>query len=137
MGVLERRELHPSPISVASSPAPPEPMSGTRDRPMLVEESPAPHYIMVEDSLAPQCIVVGESPVPMSGVKDRSCLVVDSPEPTEDRAGTTSQVPMSGTKGRQSLGDDSPAVPKVDNLCLGGGNPVEGGSATLPVCGAL
>ena len=34
--VLEHRPLHHSPISVASSPAPPEPMSGTRDRPMLV-----------------------------------------------------------------------------------------------------
>ena len=56
--MLERHELHHSPISVASSPAPPEPMSGTRDRPMLVEGSPAPHYIMVEDSLAPQFIVV-------------------------------------------------------------------------------
>ena len=88
IGVLEHRPLHHSPISVASSPAPPEPMSRTRDRPMLVEESPAPHYIMVEDSPAPQCIVVEESPVPMSGVKDRPCLVVESPEPTEDRSGT-------------------------------------------------
>ena len=43
IGVLERHQLHHSPIPVASSPAPPEPMSGTRDRPMLVEESPAPH----------------------------------------------------------------------------------------------
>ena len=133
IGVLEHRPLHHSPISVASSPAPPEPMSGTRDRPMLVEESQAPHYIMVEDSPAPQCIVVDESPVPMSGVKDRPCLVVESPEPTEDRAGTTSPVPMSGTKDRPSLVDDSPAMPKVDNLCWGGGNPVEGGSATLPI----
>ena len=38
---------------------------------------------------------------------------------------------MSGTKDRPSLVDDSPAVPKVNNLCGGGGNPVEGGSATL------
>ena len=37
IGVLERRALHHSPISVASLPAPLEPMSGTRDRPMLVE----------------------------------------------------------------------------------------------------
>ena len=74
IGVLEHRPLHHSPISVASSPAPPEPMSGTRDRPMLVEESPAPHYIMVEDSPAPQCIVVEEFPVPMSSVKDRRVL---------------------------------------------------------------
>ena len=133
IGVLEHRPLHHSPISVASSPAPPEPMSGTRDRPMLVEESPVPHYIMVEDSPAPQCIVVEEFPVPMSGVKDRPCLVVESPEPTEDRAGTTSPVPMSGTKGRPSLVDDSPSMPKVHNLCWGGGNPVEGGSATLPI----
>ena len=133
IGVLERHELHHSPISVASSPAPPEPMSGTRDRPMLVEESPAPHYITVEDSPAPQFIVVEESPVPMSGVKNRPCLVVESPEPTEDRAGTTSPVPMSGTKDRPSLLDDSPAMPKVNNLCWGGGNQVEGGSATLPI----
>ena len=132
-GVLERHKFHNPPISVASSPAPPEPMSETRDRPMLVEESPAPHYIMVEDSSAPQCIVVVESPVPMSGVKERPCLVVESPEPTEDRAGTTSPVPMSGTKERPSLVDDSPVVPKAKNLCWGGGNPVEGGSATLPI----
>ena len=115
--VLEHRALHHSPISVASSPAPPEPMSGTRDRPMLVEEFPAPHYIMVEDSPAPQCIVVEESPLPMSGVKHRPCLVVESPEPTEDQAGTTSPVPMSGTKDRPSLVDDSPAMPRVNNLC--------------------
>ena len=120
IGVLERHELHHSPISVASSPAPPEPMSGTRDRPMLVEESPAPHYITVEDSPAPQFIALEESPVPMSGVKNRPCLVVESPEPTEDRAGTASPVPMSGTKDRPSLVDDSPAMPKVNNLCLGG-----------------
>ena len=93
-GVLERHELHDSPIPVASSPAPPEPMSGTRDRPMLVQESPAPHYIMVEDSPAPQCIVVEESLVPMSGVKSRPCLVVESPEPTDDRAGPTSPAPI-------------------------------------------
>ena len=133
IGVLERHELHHSPISVASSPAPLEPTSGTRDRPMLVEESLAPHYITVEDSPAPQFIVVEESPVPMSGVKNRPCLVVESPEPTEDRAGTTSPVPMSGTKDRPSLVDDSPAMPKVNNLCWGGGNPVEGSSATLPI----
>ena len=133
IGVLERHELHHSPISVASSPAPPEPMSGTRDRPMLVEESPAPHYITVEDSPAPQFIAVEESPVPMSGVKNRPCLVVESPEPTGDRAGTTSPVPMSGTKDCPSLVDASPAMPKVHNLCWGGGNQVEGGSATLPI----
>ena len=133
IGVLERRALHHSPFSVASSPAPPEPMSRTRDRPVLVEDSPAPHYIMVEDSPAPQCIVVEESPVPMSGVKDRPCLVVESPEPTEDRAGTAFPVPMSGTKDCSSLVDDSPAMPKVNNLCWGKGNPVEGGSATLPI----
>ena len=100
---------------------------------MLVEESPAPHYITVEDSPAPQFIAVEESPVPMSGVKNRPCLVLESPEPTEDRAGTTSPVPMSGTKDRPSLVDDSPAMPKVNNLCWGGGNAVEGGSATLPI----
>ena len=133
IGVLERRALHHSPISVAPSPAPPEPMSGTGNRPMLVEESPAPHYIMVEDSPAPQCIVVEESPVPMSGVKNHPCLVVESPEPTEGWAGTESPVPMSGTKDRPFLVDDSPAMPKVNNLCWGRGNPVEGGSATLPV----
>ena len=133
IGVLEHRPLQHSPISSASSPAPPEPMSGTRDRPMLVEESPAPRYIMVEDSSAPQYIVVEESPVPMSGVKDRPCLVVESPEPMEDRAGTTSPVPMSGTKDRPSVVDDSPAMPKVNNPCWGGGNSVEGGSATLPI----
>ena len=124
--MLERHDLHHSPISVALSPAPPEPMSGTRDRPMLVEESPAPHYIMVEDSPAPQFIVVEESPVPMSGVKNRPCLVVDSLEPREDRADTTSPVPMSGTKDRPSLVDDSPALPKVNNLCWGGRESVGG-----------
>ena len=131
--MLERRALHHSSISVASSPTPPEPMFGTRNRPMLVEESPAPQYIMVEDSQAPQCIVVEESQVPMSGVKDRPCFVVESPELTEDRAGTTSPVPMSGMKDHPSLVDDSPAVPKVNNLCWGGGNTVTGGSATLPM----
>ena len=125
IGVLERHELHHSPISVASSPAPPEPMSGTRDRPTLMEESPAPHYITVEDSPAPHFIVVKESPVPMSGFKNRPCLVVEAPEPTKDRAGTTSPVPMSGRRDRPSLVDDSPAMPKVNNLCWGGGNPVE------------
>ena len=120
IGVLEHRPLHHSPLSVASSPALPEPMSGTRDRPMLLEESPAPHYLVVEDSPAPQWIVVDESPVPLSGVRDRPCVVVESPEPTEDGAGTTSPVPISGTKNRPSLVDDSPAMPKVNNLCLGG-----------------
>ena len=133
IGVLERHELHHSPISSASSPAPPEPMSGTRDRPMFVEESPAPHYIMVEDSPAPQCIVVEAYPLPMSGVKNRPCLVVESLEPTEDLAGPTSPVPMSGTKDCPSLVDDSPAVRKVNSLCWGGGDPVEGGSANLPI----
>ena len=133
IGVLERHELHHSPISVASSPAPPEPVSGTRDCPMLVEKSPAPHYIMVEDSPAPQFIVVEESPVPMSGVKNHPCLVLESPEPTENQASTTSAVPMSGTTHRPSLIGDSPAMPKVNNLCWGGGDPVEGGSATLPI----
>ena len=71
--------------------------------------------------------------MPMSGVKDRPCLVVQSPAPTEDPAGTTSPMPMSGTKDHASLVDDSPAVPKVNNLCSEGGNPVEGGSATLPI----
>ena len=71
--------------------------------------------------------------MPMSGVKDCPCLVVESPEPTEDRAGTTSPVPMSGTKDRPSLVEDCPAVPKVHNLCWGGGNSVKGGSVTLPI----
>ena len=71
--------------------------------------------------------------MPMSGVKDRPCLVVQSPELTEDRAGTTSLVTMSGTKDCPSLVDDSAALPKVNNLCWWGGNPVEGGSATLPI----
>ena len=133
IGVLEHRPLHHSTISVASSTALPEPMSGTRDRRMLVEESPAPHYIMVEDSPAPQCIVVDESLVPMSSVEDRPCQSLEYLEPTEDRAGTTSPVPMSGTKHCSSLVDDSPAMPKVNNLCWEGGNPVEGGSATLPI----
>ena len=134
IGVLEHRPLHHSPISVASSPAPPEPMSGTRKGPMLVEESPAPHYIMVKDSLAPRYIFLGESLVPMSGVQNRPCLVVESSlEPTKDRASTRSPVPMSGTKDQPSLVDDSPAVPKVNNLCCGGENLVEKGSPTLPI----
>ena len=87
----------------------------------------------MEDSLAPQFIAVEESPVPMSGVKNRPCLVVECSEPTGDGTGTTSPVPMSGTKDRPSLVDDSPAMPKVNNLCWGGGNPGEGGSATLPI----
>ena len=115
-----------------SLPRPPVLWSGQRAA-MLVEESPAPHYIMVEDSLAPQCIVVEESPSPMSGIINRPSLVVESPEPTEDRAGPSSPVPMSGTKDRPSLVDDSLVVPKVNNLCGGGGTPVEGGSATLPI----
>ena len=65
--MLERRQLHHSPVSVGSSPAPTEPMSGTRNRPMLVEESPAPHYVMVKDCPALQCIVVEVSLVPVSG----------------------------------------------------------------------
>ena len=117
IGVLEHRPLHHSPISVASSPAPPEPMSGPRNCPMIVEDSPAPNYIMVEDCPAPRYIVAEESPVPMSGAKNRPCLVVESPELTEDGAGTTSPVPMSGEKDRPSLVDDSPAVPKVNSLC--------------------
>ena len=52
IGVLEHRPLHHSSIFAASSPALPEPMSGTGNRPMLVEESPAPNYIMVEHSRA-------------------------------------------------------------------------------------
>ena len=117
IGVLEHRPLHHSPNSVASSPAPPEPMSGTRNCPMLVQESLAPDYIVVEDSSTPRYIVVEESLVPISGVRDRQCLVAESPEPTRDRVGTSSPVPMSGTKDRPSLVDDSPAVPKVKNLC--------------------
>ena len=133
IGVLERHELHLSPISVASAPAPPELMSGTRDCPVLMEASPAPHYIMVEDSLAPQFSDVEESPVPLSGIKNHPCLVVEPPEPTEDRAGTRSPVSMSGTKDCPSPVDDSPAMPNVNKLCWGGGNLVEGGSATLPI----
>ena len=119
IGVLKHRPLHHSLISVASSTALPEPMSGTRIRHMLVEECPTPHYIMVQDSPAPQYIVVEESPLPMSGVTSRPCLVVESPEPTEERAGTTSPVPMSGTKDPPSLVDDSLAVSKVNNMCWG------------------
>ena len=52
IGVLERHEVHQSPISVPPLPAPPERMSGTWARPMLVEEFSAPHYIIVEDSPA-------------------------------------------------------------------------------------
>ena len=80
---------------------------------------------MVEDCLAPQYIVVEKTPVPMSGVKKRPYLVEKSPpEPTGDQDGTTSPVPMNGTKEQPSLVDDSPAVPKVNNLCWGGENPV-------------
>ena len=78
--MLERHELHHSPISISLSPAPSGPMSGTRNWPMLVRESPPPQYIIVEYSPAPQCIVAGESPVPISGVKERTCLVVESLE---------------------------------------------------------
>ena len=126
IGVLEHRPLHHSPFSVASSPALPEPMSGTKNRAMLVGESPSSHYIMVEHFSAPQYIVVEESPVPLSGVKSRPCLVTEYPMPTEDGAGTTPPVPMSGTKHHPSLVDDSSAVPKVKNPCWGGANPVEG-----------
>ena len=38
---------------------------------MLVEESPAPQYIMLEDSPAPQCIVVEEFLVPMTAMSCR------------------------------------------------------------------
>ena len=101
-----RREFCHSSISVASSPAPSEPMSGLKDHPTLVEESPAP----------------------MSGVKDRPCLIVGSPEEaTWGRAETTSPVPMSCTKGQPSQVDDSPTVQMVNNLSSGGDNPVEGG----------
>ena len=133
IGVLEHRPLHHSPDSVASSPEPPAPMSGTRSSPMLVQESPAPHYIMVEDSRARLYIVVEEPPMPMSGVKYRPCLVPESPEPIQDRGGTKCTVPKSGTKDRPSLVDDSAAVPKVRNPCGGGENLVERGSATLPI----
>ena len=134
IGVLNRREPHHFPISVASSPAPPESMSGTRHHPTLVKESPAPHYIIVEDSPAPQYIVEQESQVPMSGIKNHQCLVVESPpNPTEDKARATSQVPRSGTRDRPSLVDDSPAVPKVSNPGWGAENRVEGGSETLPI----
>ena len=87
----------------------------------------SPYYVMGEDSPAPQCIFVEESPVPMSGVKCRLCLVLESPEPTGDRAVLTSLVPMSGTKDRPFLMDDPLAVPKGRNVCWGGGKPVEGG----------
>ena len=134
IGMLERREPHHSPISVVSLRAPPEPMSGTKNRPLLVEESLGPHYIIVEDSLAPRYIVVQEPPVPMSRVKHRPCLVVQSlGKPADDRATTTSPVPISGKKDQPFLVDDPPAVPKVNNLCLGGENPLEGGSATHPI----
>ena len=85
IGVLEHRPLHHFPTSVASSPAQAEPVSGTRNRPMLVEESLVPRYIMVEDSPALQYILVGGSPLPMSGAKDRPCHVVVSPEHTDIR----------------------------------------------------
>ena len=39
---------------------------------------------------------------------------------------------MSGTNDQPSLVDDSPPVPKVTEICWGGENPVEGGSAALP-----
>ena len=133
IGVLERHELHHSPISVASSPAPPEPMSGTRECSMLVEEFPTPHYIMVEDSPPRQCIAVEESPVRMSGVRNGPCHVVESLGPPEDWAGPTSPVPMSGTKDRLSLVVILRRCRRLTICAWGGGNPVEGGSATLPI----
>ena len=72
--------------------------------------------------------------MPMSGIENPPSLVLESPpEPTEDPASTTSPVPVRGTKDPSSLVYDSSAVPKVRNLCWGGDNPVEGGSATLPM----
>ena len=68
----------PPSLLPASLPAPPEPMSGKRDQPTLVEGSPAADYIVVEECPAPQCVVVEESPAPMSSLKDRPCLVVES-----------------------------------------------------------
>ena len=83
-----------------------------------MEESPEPHYIVVEESLAPQHVVVEECPAPMSCVKDRPYLVVDSPPgPTLGKTENPSLVPMSGTKDEPSPVDDSLAVPKVNNLC--------------------
>ena len=52
---------------VASTPTAPEPMLGTKDRPTLIDESSAPHYIVVQESRAPRYVV-----------KDRPCLVVES-----------------------------------------------------------
>ena len=70
----------------------------------------------------------------MSGLKNRPCLVEEPPpEPTGDPAGTTSPVSMSGPEDQPSLVDDSPTVQKVQNLCWGGENLVEGGPATLPI----
>ena len=63
IALLERRELHDFSTSVASSPAPHQPMLGIRDHPTLVEESLVPHYIVVE-----------ESPAPMNGVEDHPCV---------------------------------------------------------------
>ena len=117
IGELDHRPLPPSLISVASSPIPPEPVSGTRNRHMLLGEIKAPHIYIYP--VYTQYIGVEESPVPMSGVKERRCLVVESPEPTEDQAGTTSLVPMSGRKDRPSLVDDSLAGRRL-TICPGG-----------------
>ena len=78
IGVSERCKPHHSPVSVASLPAPPEPMSGTRYQPTPVEESPAPLYLVVEKLLVPQCLLMEESPAPMGGLNDCVCLAVDS-----------------------------------------------------------
>ena len=117
IGVLERRKLCHSSISVASSPARPEPISGIRDQPTVEEELPAPHYIMLENSAAPQNILVEESPPAMSGVKQRPCVLLECPlEPMGDQSGTTSLVSMTGRKDERSLVDYSPALPKVNSL---------------------
>ena len=129
MGVLERRKLRHSPMSVASSPAPPEPMSGKRDRATLVDESPASHYIVGQD---PTCCGGGVPSARERRGNHGPCLDMESPPgPMWGHTKNLSQVPMNGTKDQPSLVDDSPTFPKVDNLCLGGENPLEGGSATL------
>ena len=113
LGVLGCHELHHSAISVASSPASCEPMSGTRDQPTLVQEAPVPRY-MVDDYQVPQYIVVEKAPMPISGFKHGQCLVVESPlGSTGHRAGTKSLLPMCGTINQPSLVDHSPAVPKA------------------------
>ena len=58
IGVLRHRGSRRSPIRVAPLPESPVPMSGTRDRPMMVKESL----------------------VPMSGSRDRPRLIVESPQ---------------------------------------------------------